>query len=105
MGGEVPVAGNGEQVSRWMWKQVESPGSSVGRLEYDRRPINRAETEITTGVLLLFLGKDYFVCVDDLLAFKENPTRDTFEAKTVAERKRSRPLEPRGVQKYTLEHS
>ena len=32
-----------EQVSRWIARQEEGAGTSGGRVEYDRRPINGAE--------------------------------------------------------------
>jgi len=41
VGREVPVTGNGKQVSRCIWKQEESPGTSGGWVEYGRRPVKQ----------------------------------------------------------------
>lgn len=48
MAGSSGDGGNGKQVTRWMCKRESSQETSGGRVEYDRRPMNKAKTEILT---------------------------------------------------------
>lgn len=45
---EAPVPGNIKQVNRWRQTQGVSLRTSSGWMEYDRKPVKRAETEIKT---------------------------------------------------------